>query len=114
MKAWLRFTVTAGTTAVLLLACPQLTHACSCISFPARTAEQIRNSIETDFDRSAAVFSGEVVSVGAVVVIRVEKVWKGEIGAEVRIRQYTRSPEGYITHNTCDYVFSKRQEVPGV
>jgi hypothetical protein len=32
---------------------------------------------------------------------------EGEIGAEVRIRQYVLSPEGYITHNSCDYEFNK-------
>lgn len=108
MHAWLRCAVVAGSAALGCLAWPVTADACVCVGYPSYTAEQVRHDIESGLDRAAAVFTGETISAdNLVAVLRVEKVWKGEIGSEVRMRHATPKPDGTVVVLGCDYTFSK-------
>jgi len=58
-------------------------------------------------DSAAAVFIGEVVTSDQLVaILRVEKVWKGQLEKTVRMQLGTRTVDGLIQYNTCDYDFA--------
>jgi hypothetical protein len=80
---------------------------CACVElYPPPTPAQFRLEMQNSMDRAVAVFLGEVVTQETlVVVLKVEKVWKGAIGRTVRMQIATPRPDGLIEHDTCDYDF---------
>ena len=82
--------------------------ACSCVSIPDANTEAARARVQRSFDAASAVFAGEVVYADRFLArIRVERVWKGDVGAEVSMRHATVTPDGLVSESTCDYRFTQ-------
>jgi hypothetical protein len=78
-------------------------------SVPPPPPAQVRLGVQEGLKSATAVFLGEVIAREPfVVVLRVEKLWKGSIDKTVRMEIGTRTPEGLVAIDTCDYDFVGR------
>jgi hypothetical protein len=80
---------------------------CTCVElYPPPGPAQFKLGVQDNIDRAVAVFLGEVVTrEQLVVVLSVEKIWKGAIGKTVRMQVATPRSDGLIEWDTCDYGF---------
>jgi len=73
-----------------------------CVVVANETPEQFRQRVLRRFNGSDAVFTSEVVTTDTLgATLKVERVWKGKIAGEVRMRHATSEP-GIIRISTCD------------
>jgi hypothetical protein len=77
----------------------QSAEACSCGSIPGQT---LRQRVRASLEGAHAVFLAEYVAAyEGIARLKVSKVWKGQIGTEVRVRQHIVDPSGILITNTC-------------
>ena len=81
---------------------------CACVErYPPPTPAQLRSGVQEAVNSAVAVFVGEVVTrESLVVVLKVDRVWKGAIGKTVRMQVVAPRPDGLIEYDTCDYDFA--------
>jgi hypothetical protein len=102
-------TVTAAALVVCLFAVREA-HACTCVSDPDQTDRQLRTEVLKHLKAADAVFTAEAVAIDVLgATLKVEKVWKGTIGDQVRMRHATRMADGMIKMSSCDYDFPAGQ-----
>jgi len=110
---------TIVTVMVLVLLVPAApAAACACVANPPPSSlspeaeaawqlETLRRNVATEFDRAAAVFSGEVLAdnVGTV-RFKLARAWKGDLPAEFDMDTgYRENADGSVSFNSCDYLF---------
>lgn len=70
------------------------------------TSEQIKASRFKDFEKAAAIFTGEVIELeGNKVKFKVEKIWKGEVVDEIVIVIRLKKDDGRYVRTSCDYYY---------
>ena len=71
---------------------------CACVErYPPPTPAQLRSGVQEAVNSAVAVFVGEVVTrESLVVVLKVDRVWKGAIGKTVRMQVVAPRPDGLI------------------
>lgn len=81
-------------------------YACSCVQISG-SPEHERASRLADFKNAAAVFTGEVVELAEnKVVLKVEKLWKGDTADEITmVTQVKQKSDGRYVRTSCDYNF---------
>ncbi len=87
--------------------------ACVCSSATRPLSDkEIRAAITKEFDRSVAVFSGEVVEIDAYhVKFKIAKLWKGDPADEVIMSTGTvKIDENYSRSSSCDYRFKLNEK----
>jgi len=83
--------------------------ACGCARDPEqRSAAELSGRLERDLTGALAVFVGEPVARNSLTVrLRVQHVWKGELGAEVVMSTGAEAtPDGLIRSSSCDVSFA--------
>jgi hypothetical protein len=86
---------------------PRTALACTCFSSPEpKTSAQITREITAEVRRSAAVFSGKVVTRTPLrMTFLVENVWKGSVGRRFDMASgAVANPDGSIT-TSCEFPF---------
>jgi hypothetical protein len=78
-------TVAAAALVVCLVA-PREADACTCVSDPNQSDRQLKSEVLQDLKAADAVFTAEVVAIDTFgATLKVEKVWKGTTGDQVRM-----------------------------
>jgi hypothetical protein len=99
-------TVGAAVLAVCLSAAREA-DACSCVLLPHQSDRQLRNEVLKALKTVDAVFTAEAVATDMLATtLQVEKVWKGTIGDQVRLRHATRMADGMLEVSSCDIGFT--------
>ena len=95
---------------VVCLSAARAADACTCVMEPDPSHSQIRSDVLRDLKAADAVFTAEAVAIDILgATLKVEKVWKGTIGDQVRMRHVTVTATGEIAHNSCDVDFTAGQ-----
>lgn len=103
-----RFATTSLAVLVLLLTAEGAAFACRCV-VPREppTPEEARASLVRDFNRTFAVFTGEVIGLDTFKVkFKVDKIWKGDFGDDIVMRTGAVDVGGgLVSSSSCDYSF---------
>ena len=108
-----KFVLTAFAVFALSLAAADTARACVCFLSPEKaTPEAARAALVKDFNEASAVFTGEVVALDALrVTLKVEKLWKGNLGDEVVMPTGARkNDDGTYSVSSCDYTFARGEK----
>lgn len=96
---------------MILFAAESVALACVCFLHPGKsmTNEEVKKTVKEDFDKSLAVFTGEVIEIDKFKVkFKVENAWKGAVGDEIVMSTGTRDlGNGMTTDSSCDFHFQK-------
>ena len=105
MKVALSRVILAG---ACWIAAPSDVFACVCVgSSEAPSAAQLTRELKNDLDDALAVFVGEPIARNSLTLrLRVQSVWKGELGTEVVMSTGAEAtPDGLIRSSSCDFNF---------
>jgi hypothetical protein len=85
-------------------------EACVCFEVPRSRAQQ-KQYIEKELQQAVAVFLGEVVATDSLkATFKINRVWKGKLGAEVTIRTGARAEAGGVfVWDSCDWSYQRGQ-----
>jgi hypothetical protein len=106
----IRSLTVAAAALVVCLSAAREADACSCVMLPDQSERELKSEVLRQLKAVDAVFTAEAVAsdmLGA--TLRVEKVWKGTIGDQVRMRHATREADGMIKMSSCDINFPAGQ-----
>lgn len=80
--------------------------ACGCPTVGGQTSEEIQKSRLNVFERTAAIFIGEVIELEQnKVKFKVEKIWKGDSVDEITMSIQQGKHNGKSVSTSCDYRF---------
>ena len=110
MKKIRSLTIAVAVLMVCLFAAREA-DACTCVGDPNQSDRQLKSEVLQDLKAADAVFTAEAVAIDTFgATLKVEKVWKGTIGDQVKMRHATRMPDGTIgMMSSCDVDFTPGQ-----
>jgi hypothetical protein len=88
---------------------PSDADACTCSSsFPGPSPAELTRQAKNELKEAFAVFVGQPIAMNTLMVrLRVESVWKGELGSQIVMPTGAEvTPDGSIRSSTCDMSFS--------